>query len=299
MSTKTPPKVKCWVVTINNYTDDDITTLRDLEEILEYAVIGKEEAPTTGTPHLQGFLKFTDRRRRTQVNKYLNRRADIRQAIDPDAAIEYCKKGGNFFEIGTYQPAVAKKGKRTDLDLFKDDVKAGILDKVELRDRHSKIAAMYPRFFQDYIRDNIPKKDVTDHDLREWQIKLKELLDGEINAREIVFIVDETGDTGKTWFAHWYATNHENCQVMIPGKKADMNYALRPPLRVLFIDAPRSKQGEFLQYDFLEEVKNGYVFSTKYESNLLTFTPPHVVVLMNELPDMSKLSQDRYRIINI
>lgn len=67
----------------------------------------------------------------------------------------------------------------------------------------------------------------------------------------------------------------------------------------MFVDAPRSKQGEFIQYDFLEDVKNGYVFSTKYESRVKTLDNVHVVVNMNETPDMSKLSADRYHIIDI
>jgi hypothetical protein len=46
----------------------------------------------------------------------------------------------------------------------------------------------------------------------------------------------------------------------------------------------------------LEELKNGYVFSPKYESKNKSFPTPHVVVLMNETPDRSKLSADRYSI---
>jgi hypothetical protein len=66
--------------------------------------------------------------------------------------------------------------------------------------------------------------------------------------------------------------------------------------RVVFLDCPRSKQGDFIQYDFLEELKNGYMFSPKYHSCVKTMPSPHVVVMMNEQPDMSKLSVDRYDI---
>ena len=73
-----------------------------------------------------------------------------------------------------------------------------------------------------------------------------------------------------------------------------MSFALRVDIRVLFIDAPRAKQGEYLQYDFLEEVKNGLVFSSKYESRMKILDKCHVVVLLNEDPDATKLSVDRY-----
>ena len=66
-----------------------------------------------------------------------------------------------------------------------------------------------------------------------------------------------------------------------------------------FFYCPRSKQGEHIQCDFLEEVKNGCVFSTKCESRHKMFEPPHVVVLMNEIPDMTKSSDDRHEITQL
>ncbi len=75
-----------------------------------------------------------------------------------------------------------------------------------------------------------------------------------------------------------------------------MAFALEEDRRVIFFDCARSKQGVFLQYDFLEQVKNGMVFSPKFDSRFKYSKPPHVVVLMNEHPDMSRLSADRYRI---
>jgi hypothetical protein len=84
--------------------------------------------------------------------------------------------------------------------------------------------------------------------------------------------------------------------IIVPGKKADMARILREDCKVFFFDCPPSKQGEFIQYDLLEEIKNGYVFSGKYHRVIKKFKTPHVVVCMNELPDMTKLSHDRYTI---
>lgn len=78
-----------------------------------------------------------------------------------------------------------------------------------------------------------------------------------------------------------------------------MAYVVREECKTFFLDCPRSKQGEFIQYDFLEELKNGYLFSPKYESKVKTFKTPHVVVFMNEHPDMEKLSNDRYSITTL
>lgn len=116
------------------------------------------------------------------------------------------------------------------------------------------------------------------------------------DKREIIFIVDRRGNSGKSWFARYFSMLHNDAQIIVPGKKADMAHVVDDQKKTFFIDAPRSKQGEFIQYDFLEELKNGYVFSPKYESSLKILRTPHVVVFMNEKPDMSKLSMDRYSI---
>lgn len=132
------------------------------------------------------------------------------------------------------------------------------------------------------------------HQLRDWQAALYDELKHEPNDRAIHFIIDIEGNKGKSWFAKYYRSLHPNkTQILTPGKKADMAYMLEKNKRVIFFDCPRSKQGDFIQYDFLEALKNGMVMSSKYESEMKEFDPPHVVVLMNEHPDESKLSSDR------
>lgn len=119
------------------------------------------------------------------------------------------------------------------------------------------------------------------------------------DPRKIIFVVDINGNQGKSWFARYYCDMNENGMVVIPGKKADMAYTINESCRVFFFDCPRSKQGDFIQYDFLEELKNGYFLSPKYESRIKKLATPHIVVLMNETPDMTKLSEDRYEIIRL
>lgn len=182
---------------------------------------------------------------------------------------------------------------------FKRSVKEGVTDMKTLRELHSSVCALYPRFVKDYVRDNQEKITVEAHPLRIWQQELNQILINAPDKREVIFIVDTVGDKGKSWFAHYYCDLHDNAQIIIPGKKADMTFVVEESKRVVFLDCPRSKQGEFIQYDFLEELKNGFIFSPKYESMNKRMKTPHVVVLMNEEPDMTKLSRDRYRIIRL
>lgn len=286
---------KNWTFTLNNPTPGDEQRLQALGDPVVYLIAGREVGDS-GTPHLQGYVSFSVRKRLAQVKTVLGNNPHVEVARNPNAAIEYCKKDGDFFEVGE---APTGSGARSDIDAFKDDVKQGNHDLASIREIHSEVYAKYPRFCQEYIQDNLPKKQIEAHPLRQWQQDLHSRLILEPDDRTIDFVVDVTGNSGKTWFAHYYAQLHEKTQVLQPGRKADMAYALNAQLRVLFVDAPRSKQGEFLQYDFLEQCKDGYVFSTKYESRIKTLGKCHVVVLMNEQPDMHKLSLDRYNIINL
>lgn len=284
-------RARHWCFTLNNYNTENIERLARLEGEVDYLVYGKEVGES-GTPHLQGFVSFGTRvRRSTAIQKVGQAHFSVARHIQ--ASIDYCKKDGDFVELGT---PPGGQGRRNDLDEFKAAVKGGCYDMKQLRDDFSEVVAKFPKFCNDFIVDNMPKKEVVSHELRAWQQQLYNDLKRAPDQRTITFIVDLDGNSGKSWFCHYYASLHDNAQVLLPGKKADMTYVLNPTIRVLFVDAPRSKQGEFLQYDFLEECKNGFVFSPKYESMVKRLDDIHVVVMMNERPDDTKLSRDRYDI---
>ena len=59
---------KRWCLTLNNYTNADITEFKDkiTEDRMKFAVVGKEIGQN-GTHHLQGFLHFKDRIRMHQI----------------------------------------------------------------------------------------------------------------------------------------------------------------------------------------------------------------------------------------
>ena len=287
-------RAKHWCFTLNNYTQGNIDYIESNAEHFSYCVYGIEVGES-GTPHLQGFVSFPNRVRLNYAIEKIGQ-AHFSVARNVDNSIAYCKKDGKYKEIGDMP---ARQGTRSDLESFKNAVLAGELDMRKLRAEFSDTVAKYPKFCYDFVQDHMPKKIVECHPLHPWQQTLYAKLSLAPDERTIHFIVDPVGNSGKSWFAHYYCFMHETAHVLLPGKKADMSYVLDPLTRVLFIDAPRSKQGEFLQYDFLEDVKNGYVFCSKYESRVKQMNRCHVVVMMNEEPDMSKLSLDRYCITRV
>lgn len=50
--------VRRWVGTWNNYRDTAIDELRSMKLSISWAIVAKEVAPSTGTPHLQIYLLF-------------------------------------------------------------------------------------------------------------------------------------------------------------------------------------------------------------------------------------------------
>lgn len=290
----TGPRAKNWCFTLNNYTQADLDRLATPNPEIVYIVYGKEVGQS-GTPHLQGTVCFRSRKRLPQIIGIIGQ-AHCTVTRYLEQSIEYCKKDNDFIEVGDASDLLIEKGQRSDLEEFKASVKEGVTNLVELREIHSEVCAKYPRFVHQYVRDCTPKHEVTCHPLRPWQGTLWDKLRLTPDERKIMFFVDKTGNHGKSWFCRYYCDQKENAQILHPGKKADMAYVVREDIRVFFLDCPRSKQGDFIQYDFLEELKNGHVFSSKYESVIKKFKTPHIVVMMNEKPCMEKLSSDRYDI---
>ena len=120
-------KAKDWVFTLNNYTDAELDDLNEslTTDDVKYAVFGYEVAET-GTPHLQGFLSLTKRKRMSAVKSILNERCFVEtRRGTKKQAIEYCKKENNFKEFGDVDNVNGNQGFRTDLDKVAEMVKDG------------------------------------------------------------------------------------------------------------------------------------------------------------------------------
>ena len=78
------------------------------------------------------------------------------------------------------------------------------------------------------------------------------------------------------------------------GKSADVKFAYKGQ-KVCVFDLSRSQETH-VNYEVIESIKNGVVFSTKYESEMKVFSTAHVVIMANFGPDRSKMSEDRWDI---
>lgn len=97
--------------TLNNYTAVDDNNLQNAT-FYSYIVFGYEVGDQ-GTPHLQGYIELNRKTRFNTVKQLIGARAHLEaRKGTQQQAIEYCKKGGRFFERGIK----ANQGARTDLD---------------------------------------------------------------------------------------------------------------------------------------------------------------------------------------
>ena len=132
--------------------------------------------------------------------------------------------------------------------------------------------------------------------LRSWQYNLLKERMMQPEDRKIIWFCDQQEGCGKTWatkacFSKFECIRFEN------SKSADIKHAYNGE-KVVFFDLTRS-QLEHFNYEAMESVKNGIMFSSKYDSAMKIFDSPHVVVMANWAPDTSKLNDDRWDIRNI
>lgn len=98
-----PSKVqkKAYCFTLNNYTEDEFTSLKGAAEAqCRYAIIGCETGES-GTPHLQGYWLFRKRIAfKACIDRYFSRCHVEIAAGSPESNRTYCSKGGTYWEHG-------------------------------------------------------------------------------------------------------------------------------------------------------------------------------------------------------
>lgn len=285
-----------WCFTLNNYTPSDIEALLALDgnADIPHLVFGREIGDN-GTPHLQGYIRFVKKKRIGGVKRIVGMNAHVEVARNPVAAIQYCKKDGDFTEIGGWE---SQQGQRNDLQEIMDLVSEGNYETSWWITNHPDKWVSRHQFIKDCINSLPRKMNFKVFPLRAWQASLWKFLSYKPDDRHILFIVDRTGNCGKSYFCKYYKHVYpDSTQVLSPAKGADLAHALKTTNRVLFFDVARARgDSQHFPYNFLEGVKNGSVFCSKYESREKEFDPPHLVIFMNEMPLLDKLSADRYLI---
>ena len=139
--------------------------------------------------------------------------------------------------------------------------------------------------------------------LRPWQVDCKTKLLGAAHPRKIYWYYDEEGGKGKSIFAKYMMFHHEIPKLTYATANDLLNLISKMPGRPGYVfDLTRTKPATFSSEDMyavFEDVKNGYVVNTKYETGIFMMDIPNIVVFSNHLPAAGKLSGDRFEIIDL
>ena len=151
-----------------------------------------------------------------------------------------------------------------------------------------------------------------DHDtvvLKPWQMELMKHIDNP-SDRKILWVQGEKCGEGKTWFQKYVQSLLGRRRVVAGGinihsNSASIAHALsKRPLATtdifLFnIGKARNREQE-VNYSFIEDLKDGNVFASKYDSKELMIKVPNIVmVFSNSTPDVKELARDRWEIFSI
>lgn len=143
---------------------------------------------------------------------------------------------------------------------------------------------------------------ITEDMLFHWQKAIIEIISKLPEKRKIYWYWSKEGNVGKTEFIK-YLMYHYKAK-FLQGKKTDIMCNImgkdgkRPITNLYIFGYPRTCE-DYVSYDALESVKDGLLFSSKYESNDMIIPVPHILVFANFKPDMKKLSKDRWIIREI
>lgn len=110
-----------------------------------YIVYGYEVAPTTGTPHLQGYVEFKNKKSISVCTKICN--GIWMKAAEGTASecFNYAAKDGEFFEEGD----IKKQGQRMDLEEAMLNIREGI-DQLDCMEMDPMTYAKYGKFMEKY-----------------------------------------------------------------------------------------------------------------------------------------------------
>lgn len=323
---KSPEKKKSksaalhWCFTCFNY---DATTETELQalypETISYICYGYEVCPTTDNPHLQGYMKLTNKKRFDQVIKFFNVHPSIFVCKGtPEQNYIYCSKDGKSFELGerpfqlSKTGASALKGKKVQRIInllldgcsIKEDIIATDLCHTYVTNR-DKIKKVVHEIKSETEMEKLRKKKEGWGSLlrlRDWQQELLAIADGyKNNDRCVIWTYDRRGGAGKSYLCRELVMQDpDNVIILNDAPTRDLSFVYEGQKMVLF-DYSRTEMSNSrgINYDVIEKLKNGVMLSTKYEGKVKYFSSPQVLCFANFPPVVENLSMDRWHIYEI
>ena len=152
----------------------------------------------------------------------------------------------------------------------------------------------------------LPKKvKILEEDkLYSWQRDIIDIIKEEPDDRTINWFYEKSGCAGKSTFCKYLAVKHN--ALIVGARATDMKYMIVKYEElhgvypeVIIMDISRSNEINDIDYDGIEQVKNGLFMSSKYECCQVIMNSPHIICFANDKPMTCAMSEDRWNIIKL
>lgn len=141
-------------------------------------------------------------------------------------------------------------------------------------------------------------------ELYSWQNNIIDLLKTNPDNRTINWYWENKGGVGKTTFQKYIFGRFDKV-VVLSGKGSDMKNgvleyfkATQSLPKIIIVNIPRCNQ-KYISYSGLEEIKDMFFYSPKYEGGMICGESPHVLVFANQPPDYGEMSDDRWKVVEL
>lgn len=153
---------------------------------------------------------------------------------------------------------------------------------------------------------------------KSWQKKIINIIENkEPNKRSVYWIYDDVGNVGKTFLYNYIKASYP-LTIILEGDEKAILHQIKKTVdnlrkrhkketvthkelgfpKVAMIDSGRSR-GNDINYSIIEKIKDGSFYSPKYGGGFCKIPPIHVIIFANVLPQIKKLSLDRWKIYEI
>lgn len=272
-----------------------------------------ERCPTTGNYHLQLWIGF-------EHNKRLNLTApnNFFKGLHPTAHwevmkgtiaqnVKYCSKSDtSLSEYITWGDVpVNEQGKRSELKAAIETLKSAAgSTSAKIRavaEEHGEVYVKYYKGIERLAAVSKPlvKVGVPAGGWRPWQQFVLDILNGPVHSRRMWWFYDPDGGAGKSTLVRYACANMQAC--LLDGKVSDMAYAwTKDDYKIAIFDLVRALPDDLSHvYRTAEQISNGIMASPKFESQMVLFEQPHVIIMSNSMPDPTKWSADRYVVVDL
>lgn len=253
------------VFTINNYTPELIIKLLEPNEKIQYITFQEEIAPTTLTPHLQGYIELNKAQRLSAYKKILTniahiepRRGTQQQAIDYAHKTETRREGTQYYEQGE----IKQQGERNDLK--------HIGRMIQQNTSLTEIAQLHPDMYIKYSKGFKELQRVS-HKPRDF--------------KSIVTILYGDSNTGKTQYVQQFAKDN-NLQVYTYTNTHKANTSI-------FFDGYENQDillldefSGYLPQSFYKQLLDKYAFELPIKGGSKQFTSKYIFIISNKSPQL-------------